>query len=155
MRPAIALILLFMTLPTLAASIKDRIYGQATVSEVTSIYDADTFRVNIADWPHVVGERIPIRVVGVDAPEIRGKCEREKKRARAAKQFTVDFLRSARSIELRNIKRGKYFRLLAEVWVDGKNLSEELIRAGHARPYDGGTRGGWCGEDTAGPAEGR
>ncbi|MGB0721176.1 MAG: thermonuclease family protein [Gammaproteobacteria bacterium] len=150
MRQTLALMLLLIAAPTFAASIKDTIYGQATVSEVTSIYDADTFRVNIADWPEVVGYRIPIRVVGVDAPEIRGKCEQEKVRARAAKQFTVAALRGARSIELRNIKRGKYFRLLAEVWVDGRNLSDELIRAGHARPYDGGTRAGWCETDPEG-----
>ena len=48
-------------------------YGTVTISEITSIYDADTFRVNIRDYPPIVGERVSIRVNGVDAPEIRGK----------------------------------------------------------------------------------
>ena len=115
-----------------------------TVSEVTSIYDADTFRVNIEGYPAIIGERIPVRVLGVDAPELRGKCESEKLAAREAKQFTVQALRSAKTIELRNIQRGKYFRILADVYIDSKNLADDLIKSGHARVYDGGKRLGWC-----------
>ena len=37
-------------------------YGHVVVDEVTSIYDGDTFRCNIKDYPPIVGERIPIRV---------------------------------------------------------------------------------------------
>ena len=74
----------------------------------------------IKEWPAIIGERIPIRVNGVDAPEIRGKCVTEKKNARLAKQFTVDKLRNAKKIELRNMKRGKYFRIIVGVYIDGK-----------------------------------
>ncbi len=42
------------------------------------------------------------------------------------------------------MERGKYFRILADVYGDDQSLSEALIQAGHARPYDGGTREGWC-----------
>ena len=52
---------------------RGKIYGSTIVGEVTSIYDGDSFRVNIEGWPPIIGERIPIRVNGVDAPEIRGK----------------------------------------------------------------------------------
>lgn len=119
-------------------------YGSIYINEITSIYDADTFRVNIKDWPEVIGKRIPVRVLGIDTPEIRGKCEAEKIAAREAKQFTVSKLRSGKVIELRDIQRGKYFRLLANVFVDGKSLSVDLIKHGHARIYNGGKRLGWC-----------
>jgi len=123
----------------------DKVYANnIIVTEVTSIYDADTFRVDIGEWPSIVGERVPIRVLGVDAPEIRGKCDQEKVKASKAKQFTVEHLRNAKVIKLRNIQRGKYFRLLADVYVDNKSLSDLLIKSGHAREYDGGTRQGWC-----------
>ena len=122
----------------------DKQYGSVVVSEVTSIYDADTFRVNIKDWPDIIGERMSIRVLGVDAPEIRGKCKSEKQAARRAKQFSVAKLRSAKKIELRDIQRGKYFRILANVYLDGQSLAEALIQAEHARAYNGGTRAGWC-----------
>jgi endonuclease YncB( thermonuclease family) len=120
-------------------------YGSAVVAEITSVYDADTFRVNIANWPAIAGERIPIRVRGVDAPEIRARCDAEKYAAREAKQFTVAALRGAQVVELHNMDRGKYFRILADVYVDGQNLAELLIAAGHGRPYQGGKREGWCG----------
>jgi len=119
-------------------------YESVIVSEVTSIYDADTFRVNIAGYPDIIGKHVAIRVKGIDAPEIRGKCESEIKAARIAKQFTVDQLRSGSKIELRNPERGKYFRILADVYIDGKQLSKMLLESGNAREYYGGTRGSWC-----------
>jgi len=124
-----------------------RDYGSVTVKQVTSIYDADTFRVDIEGYPAIAGEHISIRVLGVDAPEIRGKCEAEKISARQAKQFTVELLRSAQVIELHNMQRGKYFRILADVYIDGSSLADLLISMGHARPYDGGKRKGWCGDE--------
>ena len=123
----------------------DKHYGNVVVDEVTSIYDADTFRVNIKGWPDIIGKHVSVRVLGVDAPEIRGKCMSEKQAARLAKQFTVNALRSAKRVELKNIKRGKYFRILADVIIDGKSLSVSLIKAQHARPYNGDRRDGWCG----------
>jgi len=119
-------------------------FGAAIVSRVVSVYDADTFRVNIEAWPAVVGMSVPIRVNEVDAPEIRGKCAKEKVAAQKARLFTVNFLKSG-NIELHNIKRGKYFRLAADVVVNGRLLSRELIKSGNARYYDGKSkRKGWC-----------
>jgi len=120
-------------------------YSSVVIDEVTSVYDADTFRVNIKTWPDIIGRGISIRVLGIDAPEIRGKCSAEKQAAQRARLFTVSVLHNARRIELRNIQRGKYFRILADVWVDGKRLAQGLIKAGHARVYKGGKRLGWCG----------
>ena len=53
-------------------------YGTVTVSKVISVYDGDTFRVNIDSLPPIVGKNIAIRVNGIDTPEIRGKCQYEK-----------------------------------------------------------------------------
>lgn len=138
-------LLSLLTLFSTQVSADNNIYiSQVDISEITSIYDADTFRANIAGWPEIVGKRMSIRINGVDAPEIRGKCQAEKIAARKAKQHTVSMLRNAKRIELRNVKRGKYFRLLADVYADGRSVASELITAGLARPYAGGTRGGWC-----------
>jgi endonuclease YncB( thermonuclease family) len=140
-------LLLLLTLTTLlfGVSLKDRDYGTAIVSEVTSVYDGDTFRVNLAGYPPIVGERIGIRVNGIDTPEIRGECEAEKTLARQAKEMTVTALRGAKTIELRHMKRGKYFRIVADVYVDGNSLGDALVDAGLAVPYDGGTKTKeWC-----------
>ena len=136
--------LITLLLCLLSFSATAKIYGNTTVTEVTSIYDADTFRVNLKGYPPIIGERIPVRVLGVDAPELRGKCDTEKLAARQAKQYTVQALRSAKTIELRNMQRGKYFRILADVYIDGNSLADDLIKSGHARAYDGGKRLSWC-----------
>ncbi|WP_245688496.1 thermonuclease family protein [Vibrio sonorensis] len=128
----------------LPASAKKTSYGDVMVAAVVSVYDADTFRVNIQGWPDVVGQNISIRVMGVDAPEIRGKCEAEKIAAKEAKAFTKQALARATKIELKNIRRGKYFRLLADVYLDDQSLSQALINQGLAVPYNGGKRINWC-----------
>jgi len=86
-----------------------------------------------------------IRVNGIDTPEIRGKCDLEKVLARKAKQQTVFMLRGAKKIELKNIKRGKYFRLVADVYVDDVSLAKILLDSKLAVSYDGGTKvKDWC-----------
>ncbi|WP_084605515.1 thermonuclease family protein [Psychromonas aquimarina] len=150
--PGIKRVMQYLTLCSLiafnanAASIKNKTFGNLSVAEITSIYDGDTFRANIYGLHPLIGEHIGIRVAGVDTPEIRGKCAKEKKLARQAKQITVNFLRSANVIELRNVKRGKYFRIVAEVYGDGKSLTNSLINSGLAVAYDGGKKSkNWCG----------
>lgn len=140
----IALTLNVIAKDHLIESSDEKTFGNAIVSEVTSIYDGDTFRVNIAGYPDIVGHRVSVRVFGIDTPEIKGKCQAEKDAAQKAKQFTVEKLRSGKKIELRNLRRDKYFRLLAEVYVDNNSLAEMLIKAGLAIPYDGGTKKSWC-----------
>ena len=57
----------------------------------------------------------------------------------------ADILKDAETINLKNIERGKYFRIVADVFVDGKSLADELIEAGLAVADDGGTKTkDWC-----------
>ncbi len=136
-------ILLLLMVPLLWA--EEKTYGDVRVSEVSTIYDGDTFYVNINTWPPIVGSHIAVRVNGVDTPEIKGNCTQEIQLARKAKQFTVRFLRNARSIQLKNIMRDKYFRIDADVYADGKNLAKALIKSGFAVEYDGKKKRNWCG----------
>lgn len=119
-------------------------FGSATVTQVRTIYDGDTFHADIAGWPAIVGAHIGIRVYGIDTPEMRGKCDQEKQLARMAKQRAVEILRGAKVVELRNMRRDKYFRILADVYADGNNLGDQLIAAGLAVPYYGKTKPNWC-----------
>ena len=141
----VLLIYALNTVVVYAKSFSNMTYGDVTVSEVVSVYDGDTFKVHIACWPGIVGYRISVRIVGIDTFEIRGKCQAEKDQAKLAKQFVTNHLQSAQIVELRNIKRGKYFRILADVFVDEINLAEAIIEAGLAVVYDGGTKTkNWC-----------
>jgi len=122
-------------------------YGTVTVSKVISVYDGDTFRVNIDSLPPIVGKNIAIRVNGVDTPEIRGKCQYEKDLALEARDFVRGKLANAKEIKLTNLQRGKYFRVVANVVVDGVSLELELLDNGLAYEYSGGKKVGWCGRE--------
>ena len=117
------------------------------VAKVISVYDGDTFKVDLeCDCEmDIVCKNISIRVLGIDAPEIRGGgCEKEKQLATKARDFAKAFL-SQGEVRLQNIDRGKYFRILADVFVNGKSLSKELVKRELAVPYDGGTKiKDWC-----------
>ena len=119
-------------------------YGTVTVSKVISVYDGDTFRVNIDSLPPIVGKNIAIRVNGVDTPEIRGKCQYEKDLALKARDFVRVKLANAKEIKLTNLQRGKYFRVVASVLVDGVSLEQELLDNKLAYRYDGGKKLSWC-----------
>jgi endonuclease YncB( thermonuclease family) len=101
---------------------------------------------NILSGLHpIIGNKISIRVNGIDTPDIRGKCEKEKYDAKQAQQMVTDILKDADQIVLRNMERGKYFRIAADVIVDGENLSDLLIGAGMAIRYNGGKKTHkWC-----------
>lgn len=129
---------------SLSIDAKDISYGNAKVSEITSIFDGDTFRANLKGFPAIIGKHMSIRINGIDTPELRGKCDKEKQLARKAKKFTVERLRATKNIVLKNIKRGKYFRLIADVYVDGVSLGEQLIKHGHAIKYSGKAKPNWC-----------
>ena len=119
-------------------------YATVTVSKVISVYDGDTFRVDIDSLPPIVGKNIPIRLNGVDTPEIRGKCEHEKDLAIKARDFVRNKLANAKEIKLNNLQRGKYFRVVANVMVDGVSLEQELLDKEFAYKYTGGKKSSWC-----------
>ena len=86
-----------------------------------------------------------IRILGIDTPEIRGKCAEEKELALKARIFANRAFRSANKIEFKNLQWGKYGgRLLSDVYLDDKLYSKMIIDEGLARPYDGKTKKGWC-----------
>lgn len=129
--------LIFSALATAqSAAVPLQNFNKVTLS---SVYDGDTFKVYLSCRYSIFCKAIPVRVRGVDCPEIRGGTEETKAAAKAAKKFTRDFLKSGK-ILLRNCGRDKYFRLLCDVKVNGKSLSEELLKSGHAVPYDGGKK---------------
>ena len=119
-------------------------YGSVIVTKVISVYDGDTFRVNIDSLSPIVGKNIPVRLEGVDTPEINGKCQYEKDLAIEARDFVRNKLSKAKEIKLNEIQRGKYFRVVAKVFIDGVSLEKELLDRNLAYKYKGGKKINWC-----------
>lgn len=107
---------------------------------VASVYDGDTFKINLNCSVAVYCEKVPVRVLGVDTPEIKGKTAKEKRLAQKAKAFTKNFL-AQRPVSLSDCGRDKYFRLLCKVTNgQGQNLAQELIKRDLGYEYWGGKK---------------
>jgi micrococcal nuclease len=120
-------------------------YGDYQGAIYLQNYDGDTIRFDLPRYPPIAGKDIRVRVNGIDTPEIKGKCEKEKYNAQQAQQMVEDILKDAEQITLKNMERGKYFRIAADVIVDGESLGDMLVEAGVAVRYDGGKKiHKWC-----------
>jgi micrococcal nuclease len=107
-------------------------------------YDGDTCYVTAPSLPEPL-QKMSIRILGIDTPEIRGDCAEEKDLAMQGRVLANELFRAADEITLENLDWDKYGgRVLADVYLDGELFSQKLIDAGLARPYDGGTKTPWC-----------
>ena len=110
----------------------------ATFALVTllSVHDGDTLSVTVGGLPPVFGENIRVRMRGIDAPELTSKAKCEAKKAVESREFVRKLL-AGKKITLKNVWRDKYFRLLADVEVDGQKVSDLLVKQNLAVPYYG------------------
>jgi micrococcal nuclease len=104
---------------------------------VTSIWDADTFRMDVDVGFGIWTKNQPIRLYGVDAPELGTDA------GRAAKAYLQELMPVGARVTLVTFKdaKEKYGRYLGRVTLtDGTDVAAALIAAGHAVSYFGGTR---------------
>jgi micrococcal nuclease len=107
-------------------------------------YDGDTCYVTAPTLPEPL-QKMSVRILGIDTPEIRAECGEEKKLALKARELANKLFRNANKIEFANLKWDKYGgRVLVDVYLDGKSYKDEIINSGLAKPYDGGTKESWC-----------
>lgn len=113
--------------------------------EVSRVYDADTIFVNVPTFPPLFSHELGIRIRGIDTPEIKTKNKCEKKLALKARDWLRARIALADNIYLKDCEKGKYFRLVCDVFVDLIRISDLLVHKGYAVPYDGGTKTKvWC-----------
>ena len=120
------------------------------VSSLEKVVDGDTIDVTL-DLGFDVCTRQRVRLLGIDTPESRTSDAEEKKYGLLSKQKLKEWcLKAVESenddidIELRcpeRDSRGKFGRILAEVWVseDGQwtNVNKWMCENGYAVPYVG------------------
>jgi micrococcal nuclease len=85
-----------------------------------------------------------IRLPGLDAPELHGRCAAEITLAIRASERLRALV--ARGVEIDRHGQDRYRRTLATVRTSqGRDVAMILIQEGLARPYNGrGQRQGWC-----------
>jgi len=96
---------------------------------ILRVVDGDTVHAEV-DLGLDIRVRVTLRLAGINAPEI-GTPE-----GIAAKAWLVDQLGSG-SLVVRTVKdrREKFGRYLATLLVDGRDLNQAMIDAGHAVAY--------------------
>ena len=80
-----------------------------------------------------------VRIYGIDTPESRTRDKEEKKYGLMAKEFVKQFVKGD-SIKLTTQKydaKGKFGRILGDIIVDNKSLSDTMIQEHHAVIYHG------------------
>ena len=105
-------------------------------------YDGDTFKLEL-DVGFGSRHYAAVRLVGVDTPEIRGGSQLTKASAKLARDKAEVFVRSGVAIFHCTVWAGKYGRLVGEIYVNGKKLSEYLINLRLGISYTGGSRSGF------------
>lgn len=107
------------------------------------VVDGDTIRVRIRIWVDIDTETL-VRIDGIDAPELRGRCKEEAALARRARSL-VQSLTAGNELKIYDIRYGKFAgRVVARVETGGRDIGQALMAQGLARPYTGGRRTGWC-----------
>lgn len=117
--------------------------------KIVKVSDGDTVQFAAPFMAKNLGLKpvLSLRVLGVDTPEKapRHQCDAENEAAQAASAFTKHAIDKAKVIELEVTAHDKYGgRVLGDVFLDGKRLSEMLIANGFARPYHGEKKSSWC-----------
>ena len=108
---------------------------------IVRIYDGDTIYIDIPNYPKVFGTNIGVRIKGIDAPEIRTTNTKEKSLGYKARDSLSNFMTiNNPKIIITNIERDKYFRLLADIYVNGTNVKDYLLNNKLVLPYDGGKK---------------
>lgn len=120
--PIWPLLLLLLALPSHAVI-------RTVVGTVTKVSDGDTITVVTAE-----GTKLRTRLYGIDAPEIRhGKIPgqpygEDAKRALAA-------MVSGKKVRLDILDVDRYKRMVGMIYLNGKNVNEEMVRLGLAWAY--------------------
>jgi endonuclease YncB( thermonuclease family) len=112
--------------------------------EVLRVLDGDTFEARVRLWP---GLEITtkVRLRGIDAPELRARCEEERAKAIAARDALQAILNQG-DVGISAVALDKYGgRVVADASTRAtSDVSAALLGLGLARNYAGGRRETWC-----------
>jgi micrococcal nuclease len=111
---------------------------QATLLKVL---DGDTVDFRIDLGFNVFTEQ-RFRLLGINAPELHSKDLAEKERGKAAMNYLTSLLTpTPLTVVTKKDEQEKYGRYLCRITNGGgSDVNDEMVKAGHAKPYDGGKR---------------
>jgi len=122
-------------------SIKSDIFQDLLISAyVYNVHDADTISILFKFNDSYCKKNI--RLLGIDAPEIKSKIKEEKNLAIKGRDFLKEQILN-KLVQISMLKLDKYGRQLGIVYYQSKNINEDLIKGGFCRSYDGKRKEKW------------
>ena len=100
-------------------------------AKLKRVIDGDTIDV-IVDLGFSTYTEQRLRLLEIDAPEMRGAESAEGKESKA---FIEQLLKRG-EIVIQSEKMGGFRRYLARVWAGGCEVNAEMIKTGHAQKYE-------------------
>lgn len=101
---------------------------------VRKVYDGDTVTVDIDLGFGVALKNQKLRLLRINAPEVRGEQRPEGLKSRDALREKI--ANKWIKIKTQKDKKGKYGRWLAEIWLEEECINDWLIKEGHASVYE-------------------
>ena len=143
--------LLLLTFSAAEASPRQEVMKGPITGNVLRVLYGDTVTVRVRVW---IGQEIEtsLRIEGIDAPEMKSQCAKERALAETARQEIIRLLGDNR-IRIYNVRLEKYAgRVLAQAQTAaGIDIGKHMLEKGLARPYHGEKRQPWCSEAGQGP----
>ena len=108
---------------------------------IRRVVDGDTVDVTL-DLGFDILYNNRIRLLGIDTPESRTRDLEEKALGLAAKDRVKELCPVGSTVILRTTKddRGKFGRILGEIFVEEQSVNKLLVEEGHAVEYFGGKK---------------
>lgn len=106
---------------------------------VIKVYDGDTITIATQVYNDKTLYRFSVRLNGIDCPEMKTNNNNEKTVAIMAKNRVTEMI-YRKNITLKNVKKEKYGRLLADVYHNNICINNVLLKERLAVKYDGGTK---------------
>ena len=100
---------------------------------VRKVYDGDTVTVDIDLGFDIILHKQKIRLLRINAPEVRGSQRQAGLKSRDALREKI----GSRWIKLKtqHDKKGKWGRWLGEIWLEDECVNDWLLAEGHATEY--------------------
>ena len=125
-------------------------HGEQFTAKYLTCYDGDTCTINLiknaVTGDKVLaffGDSVKIRLAGIDTPEMRGKCAKEKKLAIKARDYLNYILDNAKMLIVDMQERDAFGRYLAHVYADNVDINNLMLTTGYARLEQAGYHD-WC-----------
>ena len=107
--------------------------------KITKVVDGDTVDVDIDLGFGMTYKKQRVRLMGIDTPESRTRDLVEKLFGKASKKHLKELL-SEGNITLRSHDKGKFGRILGELFINDISINQKMIDDHHAVDYGGGNK---------------